>query len=292
MPQKPIVLDAPTPQRRASSAEALQAEILEKLTYSIGKDAIVARPYDWLNATILAIRDRVIDLWFESSRATWRTSEKRVYYLSLEFLIGRLMRDAMSNLGLMEQVRQALKNFNVDLGDLISLEPDAALGNGGLGRLAACFLDSFAELGLPSFGYGLRYQYGMFAQGIQQGRQVEAPDDWMRLGQPWEVPRPELRYRVGFGGRVEVEGGQRRWLPAELLEAQAYDFIVPAHHSRRVSTLRHGQALKRLTRFSRYSCRPERGLGSMPLASTCSDRSASDSLPPRMRSPRSPRQPA
>ena len=146
MPQKPIVLDAPTPQKRAVTAEALQSEILEKLTYSVGKDAIVARPHDWLKAPILAIRDRVIDLWMESSRKTWRTSEKRVYYLSLEFLIGRLMRDAMTNIGIMDAVRQALKNFNVDMGDLINLEPDAALGNGGLGRLAACFMDSMSTL--------------------------------------------------------------------------------------------------------------------------------------------------
>src|SRR6218665_2719271 len=140
MPQKPLVLDAPVPEKRGLTVEALQAEILEKLTYSIGKDAIVARPHDWLKATTLTIRDRVIDQWMESSRETWRTSNKRVYYLSLEFLIGRLLRDAMSNVGLMEPVAQALKNLNVDLGDLINLEPDAALGNGGLGRLAACFL--------------------------------------------------------------------------------------------------------------------------------------------------------
>src|SRR4051812_30465559 len=155
MPQKPIVLDAPTPQKRARSAEALEAEILEKLTYAVGKDAIVARRHDWLRATILAIRDRVIDLWFESSRSTWRTSKKRVYYLSLEFLIGRLMRDAMTNIGIMDQMRQALKNLGVDLGDLISLEPDAALGNGGLGRLAACFMDSMATLKIPAYGYGI-----------------------------------------------------------------------------------------------------------------------------------------
>src|SRR5690606_11526522 len=115
------------PEPRARTAEALQAEILEKLTYSVGKDPIVARPHDWLKAAILAVRDQIIDLWMESSRQTWRTSDKRVYYLSLEFLIGRLMRDAMSNIGIMDPVRQALKGFNVDLDELINLEPDAAL---------------------------------------------------------------------------------------------------------------------------------------------------------------------
>src|SRR5690606_36075113 len=127
MQQMPIVLDAPTPERRALTADGLREEILQKLIYSIGKNPLVARPYDWLRATIYAVRDHIIDQWMESSRATWRNSHKRVYYLSLEFLIGRLMRDAMSNIGVMELVRDSLKNFNVDLGDLINLEPDAAL---------------------------------------------------------------------------------------------------------------------------------------------------------------------
>src|SRR5690554_3186583 len=139
MPQKPFVYDAPTPLPRASDAETLRNEILEKLTYAVGKDPIIARDTDWLTATILTVRDRVIDQWMESTRDTWRTSKKRVYYLSLEFLIGRLMRDAMSNLGLMGAMREALAGFNVDIDDLIEREPDAALGNGGLGRLAACF---------------------------------------------------------------------------------------------------------------------------------------------------------
>src|SRR6476620_6523946 len=203
MPQKPIVLDAPTPQKRAVTAEALQAEILEKLTYSVGKDAIVARPHDWLKATILAIRDRVIDLWMESSRKTWRTSEKRVYYLSLEFLIGRLMRDAMTNIGIMDAVRQALRNFNVEMGDLINLEPDAALGNGGLGRLAACFMDSMATLKIPAYGYGIRYDFGLFRQVMIDGWQHEVPEDWLSFGNPWEFERPEVSYRVSFGGFVE-----------------------------------------------------------------------------------------
>ena len=214
MPQKPIVLDAPTPQKRARTAEGLQAEILEKLTYSVGKDAIVARQHDWLRATILAIRDRVIDLWFESSRATWRTSENRVYYLSLEFLIGRLMRDAMTNIGIMDQMKQALKNLNVDLGDLISLEPDAALGNGGLGRLAACFMDSMATLKIPAYGYGIRYANGMFRQEMSEGWQVELPEDWLAHGNPWEFERRESTYEIGFGGQVvpiqEPDGTTRR----------------------------------------------------------------------------------
>ena len=243
MVQKPIVLDAPTPQKRAHTAEALQSEILEKLTYSVGKDAIVARPYDWLNATILAIRDRVIDLWMASSRATWRTSEKRVYYLSLEFLIGRLMRDAMSNIGIMDEVRQALKNLNVDLGDLINLEPDAALGNGGLGRLAACFMDSMATLKIPAYGYGIRYENGMFRQEMSEGWQVELPEDWLAHGNPWEFERRESTYEIGFGGQVvpvQEPGGTTRleWRPAEHFLAVAFDTPIVGWRGARVNTLR------------------------------------------------------
>ena len=243
MSQKPIVLDAPKPEPRARTAEALQSEILEKLTYSVGKDPIVARPYDWLNATILAVRDRIIDLWMESSRATWRTSEKRVYYLSLEFLIGRLMRDAMSNIGLMEPVRQALKNLNVDLGDLINLEPDAALGNGGLGRLAACFMDSMATLRIPAYGYGIRYQNGMFRQEMSEGWQVELPEDWLAHGNPWEFERRESTYEIGFGGQVvpvpEPDGSTRlEWRPAEHFLAVAFDTPIVGWRGARVNTLR------------------------------------------------------
>ena len=171
------------------------------------------------------------------------SSSRRVHYLSMEFLMGRALGNALSALGLEGELRQQLQTLGVQLSDVLEREHDAALGNGGLGRLAACFLDSFAELGLPSFGYGLRYQYGMFAQRIQNGKQVETPDEWMPHGNPWDVPRPELNYPVGFGGRVVLEGGVRRWAPAELLQAQAYDFIVPAHHGERVSTLRQWSAV-------------------------------------------------
>ena len=243
MSQKPIVLDAPKPVPRAHTVESLQAEILEKLTYSVGKDSIVARPYDWLKATILAVRDRLIDQWTESSRETWRTSNKRVYYLSLEFLIGRLMRDAMTNIGVMEPVRQALKNLNVNLDELINLEPDAALGNGGLGRLAACFLDSMATLKIPAYGYGIRYQNGMFRQEMSEGWQVELPEDWLAHGNPWEFERRESAYEIGFGGHVEQvmepDGSTRlEWRPSEHFLAVAFDTPVAGWRGKRVNTLR------------------------------------------------------
>jgi starch phosphorylase len=243
MPQKPIVYDAPTPEPRASTVEAIQAEILERLIYSVGKDPIVARSHDWLRATILAVRDRVMDRWMESSRETWRTSNKRVYYLSLEFLIGRLMRDAMSNVGLMEPVQQALKNLDVDLGDLINLEPDAALGNGGLGRLAACFLESMSSVDIPAYGYGIRYVHGLFRQEMSEGWQVELPEDWLTHGNPWEFERRESAYEVGFGGKVEPvtdpDGEARHeWHPNEHLLAVAYDTPIVGWRGQRVNTLR------------------------------------------------------
>lgn len=243
MPQKPIVYDAPTPEPRSTTVEALQAEILERLIYSVGKDPIVARPHDWLKATILAVRDRVMDRWMESSRETWRTSNKRVYYLSLEFLIGRLMRDAISNVGLMEPLQQALKNLDVDLGELINLEPDAALGNGGLGRLAACFLESMSSVKIPAYGYGIRYAHGLFRQEMSEGWQVELPEDWLAHGNPWEFERRESAYEVGFGGHVEPvtdpDGEVRQeWRPNEHLLAVAYDTPIVGWRGARVNTLR------------------------------------------------------
>jgi starch phosphorylase len=243
MAQQPIVHDAPTPTRRDRSPEALQAQILERLTYSVGKDPIVARPYDWLKATIMAVRMHIIDQWMESSRETWRTSNKRVYYLSLEFLIGRLMRDAMNNIGLMEAVREALKRLNVELGDLINLEPDAALGNGGLGRLAACFMESMATTQIPAYGYGIRYVNGMFRQELSEGWQVELPEDWLAHGNPWEFERRESAYEIGFGGHVEAihepDGSTRlEWRPAEHVLAVAFDTPIVGWRGKRVNTLR------------------------------------------------------
>jgi starch phosphorylase len=193
-----------------------------------------------------ACREVLTQRWartqLEDSQSGNDARVRRVHYLSMEFLMGRALGNALAALGLEAKVSQQLEALGHQLRDVLEQENDAALGNGGLGRLAACFLDSFAELGLPSFGYGLRYQYGMFAQHIHNGQQVESPDDWMRLGNAWEVPRPELRYAVGFGGHIEVRAGARRWIPSERLIAQAYDFIVPAHHSERVSTLRQWHA--------------------------------------------------
>ncbi|MCJ9760502.1 glycogen/starch/alpha-glucan phosphorylase, partial [Agrobacterium sp. SHOUNA12C] len=218
----------PAPAPRSSRPEILAEEIIERLTYRIGKDAKVAKPHDWLTATILVIRDRVIDKWMESTRRAYETNAKRVYYLSLEFLIGRLMRDAVSNLGLMEEITNALTSLGVDIRVIAGLEPDAALGNGGLGRLAACFMESMATVEVPAYGYGIRYVHGLFRQQMADGWQVELPETWLAHGNPWEFERRESAYEIGFGGAVETVGGhddQPRyvWKPAERVIAAAFD---------------------------------------------------------------------
>jgi starch phosphorylase len=217
----------------------LRDRILDALLHRIGKDERAAKPHDWLAATIYTVRDQVIDQWMESTRAMHAASAKRVYYLSLEFLIGRLLRDALTNLGLNEEMRAALESFGVNLADTEELEPDAALGNGGLGRLAACFMESLASLDLPACGYGIRYVNGMFRQRIKDGWQLEYPETWLQHGNPWEFERRETAYLVGFGGEViGSETGHVHWQPAEAVRAEAVDTPVVGWRGRRVNTLR------------------------------------------------------
>ncbi|HTN98032.1 MAG TPA: glycogen/starch/alpha-glucan phosphorylase [Nordella sp.] len=235
--------DAPKPAPRRTDAATLRAEILEKLAYTVGKDPLVARNHDWLAATIHAVRDRVIDHWMNSTRDAYAKSAKRVYYLSLEFLIGRLLRDAMSNLGLVEAVTQALKSLDVDLDLIETLEADAALGNGGLGRLAACFMESMASVGIPAYGYGIRYQHGLFKQQIKNGQQIELPEDWLAHGNPWEFERQEAAYDIGFGGTVETveqddNSLKHTWVPSETVQAVAFDTPIAGWRGKRVNTLR------------------------------------------------------
>ncbi|OBY02704.1 glycogen phosphorylase [Rhizobium leguminosarum bv. trifolii] len=237
---KPII---PSPPPRSSRPEILAEEIIERLTYRIGKDAKVAKPHDWLTATILVVRDRIIDRWMASTREVYATGAKRVYYLSLEFLIGRLMRDAVSNLGLMEEVRDALASLGVDVNVIAGLEPDAALGNGGLGRLAACFMESMATVDVPAYGYGIRYVHGLFRQQLADGWQVELPENWLAHGNPWEFERRESSYEIGFGGAVEfitTHDDQPRyvWKPAERVIAAAFDTPAVGWRGKRVNTLR------------------------------------------------------
>ncbi len=222
---------------------ALQTAIMEKLTYQIGKRRAIASDRDWLMATAFALRDRIVDRWLAGIDTTYRQGSKRVYYLSLEFLIGRLLFDNLNNLGKLDTIRAALAGLDVDLDKVRALEPDAALGNGGLGRLAACFMESMATLDIPAYGYGIRYEHGLFRQVMKNGWQQEYPEDWLSLGNPWEFHRPEMSYDIGFGGVIEVvpisEAAVRHvWHPAETIEAVAYDTPSVGWRGRRVNTLR------------------------------------------------------
>lgn len=231
------------PALRSSDREQLATELLERLKYRIGKDPKVAKPHDWLTAAILVARDRITDKWMDSTRRTYATGAKRVYYLSLEFLIGRLMRDAMTNIGIMDEMRHALASLGVDIDIIAELEPDAALGNGGLGRLAACFMESMATVDVPAYGYGIRYVHGLFRQQMADGWQVELPETWLAHGNAWEFERRESSYEIGFGGTVETinigEDKQRFvWKPAERVIATAFDTPAVGWRGKRVNTLR------------------------------------------------------
>jgi glycogen phosphorylase len=241
-----VTTDRPTPdaaEMRSYSAQELKSAVLAKLTYAVGKTREVATPRDWFLAVTFATRDIIVGRWLESLNAVYTDGRKRVYYLSLEFLIGRLLFDALTNLGVAEPMTKALHELGVDLSDLRRIEPDAALGNGGLGRLAACFMDSMATLSIAAHGYGIRYDNGLFRQIIRGGWQQETPEDWLVNGNPWEFVRPEYNYAIGFGGWVEmVEGDEDRahhvWHPSETVEAVAYDTPIVGWRGRHVNTLR------------------------------------------------------
>jgi len=229
----PFVHDTPP-----HDVAALKRAISNKLMFQIGKDPASAQPIDWLHAASYAVRDLMVEHWFDTTHARNAQDAKLVYYLSMEFLIGRTFSNALIALKLTATLRQALAELGLDMDALADLEPDAALGNGGLGRLAACFLDSMATLGIPGYGYGIRYDYGMFRQTIVDGRQVEVPDYWLTAGNPWEFPRPEVVYRVQFGGHVVKEGDRARWVDTHDVEAMAYDTIIPGYDTQTTNTLR------------------------------------------------------
>ncbi|MDO9198012.1 glycogen/starch/alpha-glucan phosphorylase [Rhodoferax sp.] len=224
--------------KRLNTVDALRRSIANRLVYAVGKDLRSATQRDWLFAVFYAVRDRIMDCWRETRAQVDDQDAKRVYYLSMEFLTGRALTNAMLAADIYEPVRQACAQLGADFDALIDLEPDAGLGNGGLGRLAACFLDSMATLGLPGMGYGIRYEYGMFAQRIEHGQQVEEPDYWLVNGYPWEFMRPESSYTVRFGGRLVPQNGNSLWLDTEDVIATAYDSGVPGSAMRSVVTMR------------------------------------------------------
>ncbi len=222
----------------ALTAAELQAAIKTHLTFTLGKDEVHASVYDWRMALSFALRDQIVEPWFEATRKTYGEDRKRVYYLSLEFLIGRLLEDAAVNLGLRETAEEAMAALGQDLSVLIEDEPDAALGNGGLGRLAACFMESMATMGVPAMGYGIRYEHGLFRQRFQGGHQVEAPEDWLAQNHAWEFERPEAAYEIGFKGHVEDRDGRRVWVPGESVIASAHDTPIIGWKGRWANTLR------------------------------------------------------
>jgi len=222
---------------------SLRRALSNRLVYSMGKDPLTATTRDWFHAVAFSVRDHLIRQWMDTMRSYYRTDAKRVYYLSMEFLTGRLLSNSLLNLGMYDEYREALSEMELDLDELREQEQDAALGNGGLGRLAACLLDSMATLSLPGYGYGIRYEYGMFFQRIEQGFQVEHPDSWLRYGNPWELLRPEVFYPVKFGGRVTAstdEHGRLRhdWVEAEEVMAMASDTPVPGYGTDTVNNMR------------------------------------------------------
>jgi starch phosphorylase len=229
-------------------APSVRRAIATRLIYSVGKDPVAARPRDWFTALAQVSRDQLVQRWMQTTRAQYAQDVKRVYYLSMEFLVGRALTNSLMASGHYERFAQAFDQMGLDLRETAQMEHDAALGNGGLGRLAACFMDSMATLGLPSYGYGIRYDYGMFAQHIHDGWQVEQPDDWLADGNPWEFVRPEVTFRIQFGGTVRHEGDGASWVDTEEVLASAYDMIVPGHDTRSVNTLRlwHAKAAEAL----------------------------------------------
>ena len=235
----------PTAVAHTDEVTAFRENVLAKLTYSIGKDPENASEHDWFEAVALATRDRMIDQWMARTRQAYREGKKRVYYLSLEFLIGRLLGDSLSNLGLLEVAREALSDLGVDIERIRMLEPDAALGNGGLGRLAACFMESMATLGVAAHGYGIRYDHGLFRQAVVDGWQHEQTETWLDFGNPWEFERAEVSYLIGFGGSVVAMAGEDSarqpkhfWHWAEGVRAIAYDTPVVGWRGAGVNTLR------------------------------------------------------
>ncbi|AVT60666.1 glycogen phosphorylase [Pectobacterium versatile] len=229
----PFIYTSPT-----LSVEALKHSIAYKLMFSVGKDPSIANKHDWLNATLLAVRDRMVERWLRSNRAQLSQDVRQVYYLSMEFLLGRTLSNALLAMGLYDDLKAALDGMGLELDDLLQEENDPGLGNGGLGRLAACFLDSLATMALPGRGYGIRYEYGMFKQNIVNGRQAESPDYWLEYGNAWEFPRHSTRYKVRFGGRIQQEGSKMRWLETEEVIACAYDQIIPGFDTDATNTLR------------------------------------------------------
>ncbi|MHB0968964.1 MAG: glycogen/starch/alpha-glucan phosphorylase [Thermoanaerobaculia bacterium] len=223
--------------------DAIEAAFRRQMTYSLARDRYTATRLDSYQAAALTVRDRLVERWFATQQSYYREDAKRVYYLSLEFMLGRLFTSNILNLGMQSEYAEALHHLGESLEDIAEMENDAGLGNGGLGRLAACFLDSAATLSLPFYGYGIRYEFGIFRQEIVDGDQTEVPDAWLQYGNPWEIPRADVVFPVRFYGRVEPyvdEKGKNRlrWVDAQEVVAMAHDILVPGFRNNTVNFLR------------------------------------------------------
>ncbi len=229
--------------RTAADVDSLRRSFLDHLQFSQGKDEHSATSLDRYFALAYSVRDRLMKQWIQTQQAYYRSDAKRIYYLSLEFLMGKALESNLINLGLYDGLEDALRPIGIEMADLFAEEPDAGLGNGGLGRLAACFLDSMATLGLPAYGYGIRYEFGIFDQDIRDGWQVERPEEWLRFGNAWEVARPEYEVPVAFYGRteggVDEKGKYRvRWVDARHVLGTPYDVPIAGYRNGTVNTLR------------------------------------------------------
>ncbi len=225
------------------NADEIKSGIVNNLTYSLGKDKYSATDRDVFESLALTTRDRLIERWIQTQQSYYDKDVKRVYYLSMEFLVGRTLGNSLVNLDMMDETYKAVTDIGYTLEELRDIEHDAGLGNGGLGRLAACFLDSMATLGYPAYGYGIRYEYGIFKQKIVDGYQAELPDNWLRYGNPWEMKRPEFLFPIKLYGNVEYVPNSentavKKWVNYQIVNAMAYDTPVPGYGNNTVNTMR------------------------------------------------------
>ncbi|OHB77355.1 MAG: glycogen phosphorylase [Planctomycetes bacterium RBG_16_59_8] len=228
---------------KGMDVKSLYLSILNHIEYSLAKDQHTAKIRDFFFSTALAAQDRLIERWIRTHQTYYHKDVKRLYFLSMEFLMGRTLGNSLYNLGIYDTCKQILEDMGYDIDELREQEVDSGLGNGGLGRLAACFLDSMATLNLPGYGYGIRYEYGLFRQKIENGYQKEEPDQWIGEGTPWEIARPTTLYPIRFYGRVEhAKGGddrdKARWVGTQVILAMPYDVFIPGFRNNTVNTLR------------------------------------------------------
>lgn len=229
--------------RTGMDLDAFREDIKQHLQYTLAKDHYVSTEWDHYHSVVMTVMDRLHDRWIDTQQGYYKRKSKRVYYLSMEYLIGRLLDNMLINLGLQDVAADAIEGLGLDYDELRETEVDAGLGNGGLGRLAACFLDSMATLGVPAIGYGIRYDYGIFDQDIENGWQIEKPDLWLEYGYPWSIVRPRKKYKVQFYGEVtsSSDGDDRMhfdWVNTHKVNALAYDTPIPGYQNDTVNTLR------------------------------------------------------